>query len=229
MFKRALFVVVLSLIMVSMAHANAIITLTSLTPENSVGGYLPGTVVDFQVSISQNTDSDILLRGAQLDFAASDSGLTFLGDFNFDFTSLVLPELADSFYFTYPVYPQPATAYVYLVPNSDFMLELPASGSLTLGTGQLALPTTQGTYLLDALNAGASAIYSDGAQIYFGFGDLAWLWWSGDDTITGDPLALNVVLNSPDPDPDPDPVPEPATMLLLGFGIIGLAGFRRKL
>jgi hypothetical protein len=30
------------------------------------------------------------------------------------------------------------------------------------------------------------------------------------------------------PDPDPDPVPEPATMLLIGIGLFGLAGVRRK-
>ena len=32
----------------------------------------------------------------------------------------------------------------------------------------------------------------------------------------------------PDPDPMPDPIPEPTTMLLLGSGLIGLVGFRRK-
>ena len=32
----------------------------------------------------------------------------------------------------------------------------------------------------------------------------------------------------PDPDPTPTSVPEPATLLLLGFGLAGLAGIRRK-
>ena len=39
---------------------------------------------------------------------------------------------------------------------------------------------------------------------------------------------LALTLSDPTPGPGPDPIPEPATMLLLGSGLVGLVGFRRK-
>jgi hypothetical protein len=98
----------LVLLPVSQVQAAAVITLTATTPENAWGGYLPGTIVDFDATITQDTASAIQVRLAQLDFAASDSMLTFLGDFNFDFSTLVA---GDALYATFPSYPPPATVY----------------------------------------------------------------------------------------------------------------------
>jgi hypothetical protein len=210
MFKRGLYAGVLLLVMVSTAHAAATITLTALTPENSVGGYLPATLVDFQVDISQDTGSVIQLRGVQLDFAASDSGLTLLGDFDFDFSQLI----ANALYAPFPSYPLPALFYTSTAPIPGFILEIPTSGSLTLGEGRLELPTNPGTYLLDALNAGTNDT-NRGAQIHFDFFSPT-QWSSWDDSISGDSLALKVV-------------PLPSTILILGSGLVGLAGLRKKL
>lgn len=192
MFKRGLYVVVLLLAMVSMAHANATITLTPTTEENAGGGYPPGTVVEFKVDISQDTGSTIEIRLAQLDFAASDPGLTFQETFSFDFSSL----MANALYATFPHYQQPCTVYTSTSPVPGFILEIPASGSLTLGTGQLKLPEDEGTYLLDALNAGTSDT-NLGARIDFGFSyPTRWASWNG--SITGGSLVLVVLESGPD-------------------------------
>jgi hypothetical protein len=49
--------------------------------------------------------------------------------------------------------------------------------------------------------------------------------WRTSGPIAGDAFFDNVLLSDGQ---GPSPVPEPATMLLLGSGFIGLAGFRRK-
>lgn len=212
LFKRGVYSVVLLLMMVSVAHADAVFTLTALTPENSVGGYLPGTIVNYRVDISQDKATSTSIRLAQMDFAASDPALGFLGDFAFDFSTVI----ADAYYTSFPDYPRPVLVYMSSQPHPEFTLEIPpqGSGSLSLGTGRLQLPMAYGTYLLDPLNAGTTAPDA-GASINFGFINMT-KWSSTDGSITGSPLALAVV-------------PEPVTICLFGSGLIGLLGFRRRI
>jgi hypothetical protein len=213
---RTLLVTCLFLVVGSTARADAILTLTTLTPENAAGGYLPGTVIDFQVDVSQDKPSVTQIRLAQLDFAASDAALTFVGPtFAFDFSTLG----GDFLYAQFPDYPRPAVVYSSPTPTPVFMLEIPAAGtgSLTLGTGQMALPIAPGDYLLDALNTGASDPLNHGARINFGFGgpsDPITDWRATDGSITGQPLSLRVV-------------PEPATLGLLLFGAMACIAGRK--
>ena len=210
MILRTLFFLLI-LLPVSQAQAAAVITLTATTPENATGGYLPGTVVGFDVAITQDTASAIQVRLAQLDFAASDSMLTFLGDFNFDFSTL----MSNALYATFPAYPVPATIYTGATPLPGFMLEIPPAGAaLRLGSGQVQLPATAGVFMLDALNAGASDPTNRGAQIKFDFINPT-TWSATNGLITGSPLAFTVV-------------PIPSAIWLFGSGLIGLIGIARR-
>jgi len=53
---------------------------------------------------------------------------------------------------------------------------------------------------------------------------------TGDVGNLGNPVDVgdSVVLGDPNPNSAPAPVPEPATIILLGAGLLGLLGLRRK-
>lgn len=230
MFDPKLVVVCLTLFVSSAAQADAMVELSPITPTNAPGGYLPGSVVDFQVGVSQDRPVNTPIRAFRLDFAASDPALTFLGpddypagspdgvlEFVFDFSTVSTGAMYDMF----PGYPAARIEYAGVGYIPGFMLEIPGAGagSLMLGTGQVELPTAPGTYMLYALNAATGDPQNNAAQIRFGFGgdDPVTLWSAvpgyGDGLITGAALPLTVV-------------PEPATLALLALG--GLALIRRR-
>ncbi len=193
------------------AHAGAVLEVDLLTPPNVPGGYLPGTVVDFGVSISTDLGQPAQIRGLTLDFGASDPSLTFLDPhgcwgwppctpvFVFDFSSI----LADFAYARFPVYPRPNMTHTLLEPIPGFVLTIPADDPLFLGTGQVLLPAMLAEYTLDALNpTGASG----GAMLSFGFPEST-TWTAGGGEITGDPVVITMV-------------PDPATVGLLAMGAV---------
>jgi hypothetical protein len=206
--------------MVSFAQADAFVTLTATTPEEPGGGYLPGATVDFEVSMTQDTASDILLRLVTLNFEDSDPALGLKDPFVFNCAAAG----GCALYAQFPNYADPPNAtYTSLTPIEAFMFKLPAAGtgSLLLGTGQVNLPMTEDKYLLDVVNE--SNMDPNGAtQIRFGFGtgpgDEISEWFAsdipeGEGMIFGDPLSLTVI-------------PEPATLALLALG--GIAALRRR-
>jgi len=212
MFSRRMPVFIMTLAVSSTALAGAEVEISSLTPANGPGGvgYLPGSIVEFQVSVSQDESRSTPVRIVRLDFTGSDPALVFLGpddfptgspdgilEFVFDFSTLDTAAM----YNLFPGYPAASIEYTGVGYIPGFMLEIPEAGTgpLVLGTGQVELPMSPGTYTLDALNAAASDPLSHAAHIRFGFGgpdpETAWsaVPGFGDGLITGAPLTLTVV------------------------------------
>ncbi len=213
MLKRVL-VVCLVLGLASVANADAVLDI-SLSPSANgalgAGMYDPGETVTFEVSATQDTQAEIGLRLAAMDFSDSDPALTFVGDFVWDFSTL----MGDFLYAKYLDYPTVNVVNSSVTHPTNFILLLPASGggSLSYGTGQVTLPMAMGTYDLDALNADSTNDNTTARIDYDFVTPTTWLANTMPPQITGSVARMTVV-------------PEPASLALLALG--GLAVLRRR-
>ncbi|MGB2984396.1 MAG: hypothetical protein WBE26_00820 [Phycisphaerae bacterium] len=170
MFTRGL-AVFLSLAVVSVAHAGALVELEPSVPANPFnpcGYFAPGETVTVKVYLTQDpVDVDHYLRLIQLDFRNSDAALglpasgTWVATTNhFAFTD-AMNQLSNTFK------GDTTTPYLELDVANQFLL--PGDGSrVEVGQFDVTMPGTEGDYLLDVMNSAATAA-DEGAQVRFGF------------------------------------------------------------
>ncbi|MDD2800771.1 MAG: choice-of-anchor N protein [Methylococcales bacterium] len=85
---------------------------------------------------------------------------------------------------------------------------------------------------INSLSQGITGIHLDLFTLYDDPGNGPRATVTADQVYTNAPYSHDAewsgTLNPPDPDPDPNPVPEPTALWMLGLGLLGLAGFKRK-
>ena len=132
------------------------------------GPYNGGESVTVDVWLHSQVSFDDLLHLIQFDFSESDPLLAFDPTLTFDYSSIS----DDSGYeWRFPGLPVPWTANFLSCVCPDAFLLLPGEGSLHIASIGLKLPTDDGTYRVDALNADAPDI-SQGARLLVRGADL---------------------------------------------------------
>ncbi len=130
--------------------------------------------------------------------ATGDPNLTMDPLFQFDFSTL---SDGGAEYLTFPQLPGPGIIYSGSSPVSGSILHLASSGSLRVGTMDVTMPDTLGTYSLDVVSPYGQF---GGALLMFGFGDPDdpfTVWSAKTGELTGETYPFAVV------PPDPPTVP----------------------
>lgn len=150
--------------------------LVEFVPDNP-GPYATGESLSVDVWLHSEVSFDSYLWLVQLDFSDSDVQLVLDPTFTFDLSSSMFPE---DFHAVYPELPIPSAANTaeYICPACR--LQLPAGGSIHIGSIGVNLPDEAGTYRLDVLNA-QDPDGTHGAQVVEG-GSFWWRAFTGDIT-----------------------------------------------
>jgi len=182
-----------------------------LVPQTPAPYPCGGVSVDVDVILHNHEGMAIQPRLITLDFSATDPALGLPGTFHFQ---LVPPLLGDFLYTRFEDMPKVDIVYGSTQPQPGFILDIPDGGSLLVGTITIDLPTVDGVFTLDAINAAAPDM-NTGARIDYGF----------ENRVTLHTLNQNLGGGTVDIKPC---IPEPATIVLLAVGAGLLVGRGRR-
>ncbi len=170
------------LVLTSTAFGEAKVVV-ELVPDNP-GPYSGGESLTVDVWLHSQVSFATDLWLVQLDFSDSDQALGLDPTFTFDLSSSIAPEDFE----VHPELPIPRAANYLEYVCPACRLQLPAGGSLHIGSIGVNLPNEGGTYRLDALNAD-DPDENHGAWVHVG-GSLTWRAFTGEVTGAADPFAV---------------------------------------
>ena len=150
------------------ARAQEAKVVVELVPDHP-GPYQGDQSLTVDVWLHSQVSFDAHLWLVQLDFSDSDGQLLLDPTFTFDLSSSIAPADFDDVHPELPI-PWAANTLLYICP--ECRLQLPAGGSLHIGSISVKLPTALGTYRLDVLNVD-DPDENHGAWVYV-CGNLFW-------------------------------------------------------